>query len=79
MRFMIAFLALLAMPMLAAAEEPTVAPPKEEKAAKPKKPRKVCRLDANSASRIPSRICKLQEEWDQGGDVDGNVRGNRAN
>jgi hypothetical protein len=34
-------------------------------AAKPKKEKKICRGDENSYSRIPTRTCKTQAEWDR--------------
>ncbi len=32
--------------------------------AKPEKAKKICRSDGTTGSRLKSRICKTQEEWD---------------
>lgn len=55
--------ALISMPALAAADE--TAAPVQTDAAKPAKPKKICRkAEASSTSRIGvARVCKTAEEW----------------
>jgi hypothetical protein len=43
--------------------------------AKRAKPRKICREDDHAYSRMPSRTCKTQEEWDA---LDSRKRGTGA-
>ena len=55
---------------LFAAGEPAAAPatapaPAAEKSAKPNKQGMVCRKEAVAGSRMKSRICMTQAEWDQ--------------
>ena len=44
------------------------------KPAKPAKPRKICREDESANSRMPTRVCHTQEEWDA---LSARNRGNR--
>ena len=49
----------------AAAQPATAAQPVAEKSAKPNKDGLVCRKEAVAGSRMKSRICMTQAEWDQ--------------
>lgn len=53
----------LTLALAAAAPEAAVPPPATSEA-KPAKPKKICRSQKNTGSRLGSRICKTQEEWD---------------
>jgi len=48
---------------LSAAAPEAVAPPQTSEA-KPAKPKMICRANKSTGSRLKSRICKTQEEWD---------------
>lgn len=58
-------------PSTASGEENGATPAKP---AKPAKPRKICRQDEATYSRMPTKVCKTQEEWDA---LDGRNRGTR--
>ncbi len=45
--------------MLAASDAPAATPP----AAKPEKPKKICRAAERTGSRMSKRICKTADEW----------------
>ena len=48
--------------------------PAPAKPAKRAKPRKICREDESANSRMPTRVCHTQEEWDA---LSSRNRGNR--
>lgn len=53
--------------ILSLALSTTVAEPEQPTTtttAKPEKAKKVCRADNTTGSRLKTRICKTQEEWD---------------
>lgn len=71
----------LALALSAAAPE-AEAPPPTTSEAKPAKPKMVCRANKSTGSRLKSRICKTQEEWNgQPSDLrnDSRLRGAAAN
>lgn len=71
----------LALALSAAAPEAD-APPPTMSEAKPAKPKMVCRANKSTGSRLKSRICKTQEEWDgQPSDIrsDARLRGAAGN
>lgn len=57
-------------PSTTTAEENGAAPTPAKRA----KPRKICREDESANSRMPTRTCHTQEEWDA---LAGRQRGNR--
>lgn len=67
----------LSLALSAAAPEAGDAPAPTTTTAKPAKPKKICRTDVNTGSRLKGRTCKTQEQWDaQPQDVGGDVRMN---
>jgi curli biogenesis system outer membrane secretion channel CsgG len=67
----------LSLALSAAAPEAAeaAAPTTTTTAAKPAKPKKICRSDADTGSRLKTRTCKTQEQWDnQQQDVGNDVR-----
>lgn len=67
----------LSLALSAAAPEAADAPAPTTTTAKPAKPKKICRTDVNTGSRLKGRTCKTQEQWDaQPQDVGGDVRMN---
>lgn len=67
----------LALSFLLSAAAPETASPSASTttAAKPSKPKKICRDANNTGSRIKKQVCRTQEEWDnQGADVRSDVR-----
>ncbi|PNB53289.1 hypothetical protein C1X73_31620 [Pseudomonas sp. FW305-130] len=62
---MMAAIALVASPVLAqtSAEGTSSTPTPTAKPGKPPKPRKICRSEATTPSRIRSSVCKTAEEW----------------
>ncbi len=68
---------ILSLALSAAAPEAADAPAPTTNTAKPAKPKKICRTDVNTGSRLKGRTCKTQEQWDaQPQDVGGDVRMN---
>ena len=69
----------LALALVLSAAAPEAATPAQTTSeAKPAKPKMVCRANKSTGSRLKSRVCKTQQEWDgQGGDLrtDGRLRG----
>ena len=64
----------LALALSAVAPEADASPPTTSDA-KPVKPKMVCRANKSTGSRLKSRICKTQEEWDgQAGDLRNDAR-----
>lgn len=60
---------------LAAAAPEAASPPQTTSEAKPPKPKMVCRANKSTGSRLKSRVCKTQEEWDgQPSDVRNDAR-----
>lgn len=60
---------------LAAAAPEAAASPQTTSETKPAKPKMVCRANKSTGSRLKSRICKTQEEWDgQQSDVRNDAR-----
>jgi hypothetical protein len=59
MHFITTLLLLIASPEAVATEHPV-----EPEAAKPVKPKKICRAGAETGSRLTAKICKTQAEWD---------------
>jgi len=58
------------------------APPQTASEVKPAKPKMVCQANKSTGSRLKSRICKTQEEWDgQPSDIrnDARLRGAAGN
>jgi hypothetical protein len=55
---------ILSLALSAAPADSVAATPTTPVAAKPEKPKKICRADGTTGSRLKSRICKTQEEWD---------------
>ena len=53
----------LSLALSAAAPEAAASPPATSET-KPVKPKMVCRANKSTGSRLKSRICKTQEEWD---------------
>lgn len=49
---------------LAAAAPEAATPAVASSEVKPEKPKKICRANKSTGSRIKGRICKTQEEWD---------------
>ena len=49
---------------LSAAAPAATAPAQTTSETKPAKPKMVCRANKSTGSRLKSRICKTQEEWD---------------
>lgn len=67
----------LSLALSAAAPAAADAPAPTTTTAKPAKPKKICRSDANTGSRLKGRTCKTQEQWDaQPQDVGSDVRMN---
>lgn len=65
----------LSLALSAAAPEAAEAPTPTTTTAKPAKPKKICRSDVNTGSRLKGRTCKTQEQWDaQPQDVASDVR-----
>lgn len=65
----------LSLALSAAAPETAAEPAPATTAAKPEKPKKICRSDVNTGSRLKGRVCKTQEQWDnQPNDVRNDVR-----
>jgi hypothetical protein len=70
--FVLAALASVALVSVAAAQSAPTAPTTEEnggtgeatKPAKPAKPKKICRSTDQSYTRMPTRTCKTQAQWD---------------
>ncbi|OYW24062.1 MAG: hypothetical protein B7Z43_00935 [Sphingomonas sp. 12-62-6] len=82
MRYLVSLLVLIALPGIAPAQDPASVAVEPTKPAKVKRPKKICKSDPRSASRIAATICKTKEEWEGVSAVegtDGTVRGNRAN
>lgn len=68
---------ILSLALSAAAPEAAGTPAPTTTAAKPAKPKKICRTDVNTGSRLKGRTCKTQEQWDaQPQDVGSDVRMN---
>lgn len=66
-----------ALLLSAAAPEATTAPEPATTTttAKPPKPKKICRNDDNTGSRLKKKTCRTQDEWNnQATDVRGDVR-----
>ena len=53
----------LVLSLALSAVAPEAAPPTVDEA-KPEKPKMVCRADKASGSRLKTRICMTQEQWD---------------
>ena len=67
----------LSLALSAAAPETTASPAPATTAAKPPKPKKICRSEADTGTRMKTRTCKTQEQWDsQPQDVGNDVRMN---
>ncbi|MGH6697418.1 hypothetical protein [Sphingopyxis sp.] len=65
----------LSLALSAAAPEAAEAAAPTTTTAKPAKPKKICRSDADTGSRLKTRTCKTQEQWDnQQRDVGNDVR-----
>ncbi|MBN8846380.1 MAG: hypothetical protein J0H88_24365 [Sphingomonadales bacterium] len=65
----------LTLLLSAAAPEATTAPEPTTNTAKPQKPKKICRNDDNTGSRLKKKTCRTQDEWNnQATDVRGDVR-----
>lgn len=65
----------LSLALSAAAPEAATSPAPATTAAKPPKPKKICRTDADTGTRLKTRTCKTQEQWDnQPQDVGNDVR-----
>lgn len=57
--------AVIALLLLAASPEVSAdTPAADTTQAKPTKPKKICRSGGATGSRLPSKICKTQAEWD---------------
>ncbi|MEI4508192.1 hypothetical protein WBQ88_12675 [Sphingopyxis sp. CCNWLW253] len=54
----------LSLALSAAAPEAAEAPAPTTAAAKPAKPKKICRSEADTGTRMKTRTCKTQEQWD---------------
>ncbi|MBA4751663.1 MAG: hypothetical protein H2055_05485 [Sphingopyxis sp.] len=55
----------LILTLALSASAPEAAPPAQTTSeTKPAKPKMVCRANKSTGSRLKSRICKTQEEWD---------------
>ncbi|KTE21765.1 hypothetical protein ATE67_03660 [Sphingopyxis sp. H050] len=68
---------ILSLALSASAPEAAEAPAPTTATAKPAKPKKICRTDVNTGSRLKGRTCKTQEQWDaQPQDVGSDVRMN---
>lgn len=68
------FTLMISLALSAAAAEPattSATPTETETKAKPVKAKKICRAGAATGSRLSSKICKTQAEWDamQGSDA----------
>lgn len=57
-------LTVFALLLLAASPDTATAPAPAEATAKPVKPKKICRAGAETGTRMTSKICKTQAEWD---------------
>lgn len=64
---MMAAIALVASPVLAqtSAEGTSSTPTPTAKPGKPPKPRKICRSEPTTTSRVRASICKTAEEWER--------------
>lgn len=72
------FTLMLSLTLAAAAPEAATQPPATSEV-KPEKPKKICRANKSTGSRIKGRICKTQEEWDgQATDIRNDARLNGA-
>lgn len=58
----------LTLLLTAAAPEAAAEPAPTTTAAKPVKPKKICRGEANTGSRLAKKVCRTQEEWDNQAD-----------
>lgn len=54
----------LVLSLALSAVAPEAAAPPTVDEAKPEKPKMVCRADKASGSRLKTRICMTQEQWD---------------
>lgn len=54
---------LLTLSLFAAGLQAEAAPPAEPTAAKPEKPKKICRQVEETGSRGATRICKTEAQW----------------
>lgn len=63
-------LTVFALLLLAASPDVATSSTSTEATAKPVKPKKICRAGAETGTRMTSKICKTQAEWDamQGAD-----------
>ncbi|HMO76852.1 MAG TPA: hypothetical protein PKD99_12875 [Sphingopyxis sp.] len=58
----------LSLALAASATDPATDP--KAQPPKPAKPKLICKSETSTRSRMPTRVCKTQEEWDaQAGNV----------
>jgi hypothetical protein len=55
---------ILSLALSATSPEPAAATPAPTTQVKPKKPKKICRSNGATGTRMKSSTCKTQEEWD---------------
>lgn len=55
---------IFALLLLAASPDAATTAASTEPTAKPAKPKKICRAGAETGTRMTSKICKTQAEWD---------------
>ncbi|WP_447762148.1 hypothetical protein [Sphingopyxis panaciterrae] len=55
---------IMSLALSATSPEPATATPAPAPQVKPKKPKKICRANGATGTRMKSSTCKTQEEWD---------------